>query len=60
MQDKFRPSIKFFDEIVQNSKRLLRAAKLLQLPVIVTEQYPKGLGKTVPELGIEDFGIKPV
>jgi len=43
MQVKFRPSIKHFDEIVQNSNRLLRAAKILEMPVVVTEQYPKGL-----------------
>jgi len=60
MQVKFRPSIKYFDEIVKNSNRLLRAAKILDMPVVVTEQYPKGLGKTVPELGIEEFGIQVV
>jgi len=60
MQVKFRPTIKYFDEIVQNSNRLLRAAKILDMPVVVTEQYPKGLGKTVPELGIEEYGITPV
>ncbi|OXA50677.1 isochorismatase domain-containing protein 2 [Folsomia candida] len=58
MQDKFRPSIKYFDAIVSNSGRLLRAASILDMPVVCTEQYPQGLGKTVPELGIEAYGIK--
>ncbi|XP_043540088.1 isochorismatase domain-containing protein 2-like, partial [Chiloscyllium plagiosum] len=30
-----------------------QAAKLLEIPVIITEQYPRGLGATVPELGAE-------
>jgi len=33
-----------------NQKILIEAAKLLQLKVIVTEQYPKGLGHTIEEL----------
>nr|XP_054756807.1 isochorismatase domain-containing protein 2-like [Lytechinus pictus] len=52
MQEKFRPTIKFFPEIVEVSSRLFRAARILDIPVIVTEQYPKGLGPTVKELGI--------
>lgn len=43
MQEKFRPSIKYFNEIVFNSNRLLQAAKLLNVPVFCTEQYPKGI-----------------
>ncbi|EFO28428.2 hypothetical protein LOAG_00074 [Loa loa] len=42
MQEKFRYSIKYFEEIVQVSKRLIMAAKLLDMKVIATEQYPKG------------------
>ena len=29
---------------------LVEAAQELQIPVLLTEQYPKGLGRTVPEL----------
>lgn len=33
---------------------MYRAAKIMKLPLIVTtEQYPKGLGPTVPEIGID-------
>lgn len=36
--------------VVRNTAILLQAARLLKVPVICTEQYPKGLGSTLPEL----------
>jgi len=37
-------------ELEKNAAVLIRAAKRLELPVVATEQYPKGLGKTLPAL----------
>jgi len=51
MQVKFAPSISYFSEIIETSRRMNELSKILELPTIVTEQYPKGLGPTVPELG---------
>lgn len=51
MQEKFRMNIVHFPEIIHVSRRMFDLAKLLSLPTFVTEQYPKGLGPTVPELG---------
>merc|ERR1711992_487552 len=59
MQVKFAPNIAYFPQIVKNSKRVFGAAQVMDLPVLVTEQYPKGLGPTVPELGIAEANIKP-
>ncbi len=36
--------------VVKNCGILLQAAKLLEIPAIYTEQYPKGLGATLPEI----------
>ena len=58
MQEKFKPNIKFFDEVVANSSRVLKAASVMDIPVLATEQYPKGLGPTVPELGLAEANIK--
>lgn len=50
MQEAFRKIISDFDQIAERISLLVQAAKLLNLPVIVTEQYPKGLGRTVQEI----------
>jgi nicotinamidase-related amidase len=51
VQEAFRPAVQNFDDVVENTRRLMEGAKILGMPVIVTEQYPKGLGRTVDELG---------
>src|SRR5262249_10710024 len=38
------------DSVKRSAKILVEAARLLGAPVLATEQYPKGLGKTVPEV----------
>jgi len=38
------------ERVVANTGHLIAAARLLGVPVVLTEQYPKGLGPTVPEL----------
>jgi nicotinamidase-related amidase len=40
------------DEMVRNLKILLTCARRLGTPILVTEQYPKGLGRTLPELRV--------
>uniref|UniRef100_A0A914Q0K2 Isochorismatase domain-containing protein 1 n=2 Tax=Panagrolaimus TaxID=55784 RepID=A0A914Q0K2_9BILA len=57
LQEKFRNNIKYFPEIVQVTKRLIQASTALDIPIIATEQYPKGLGHLVPELGIKELNI---
>ena len=38
------------DDMVTNVKILASAARRLGVPVLVTEQYPKGLGRSLPEV----------
>ncbi|XP_065776868.1 isochorismatase domain-containing protein 2 [Muntiacus reevesi] len=54
MQEKFRHVV-YFRQIVSVAARMLKVARLLNVPAVLTEQYPQGLGPTVPELGAQDL-----
>jgi nicotinamidase-related amidase len=56
MQDGFR-SYATFEAVAGACSKLVRGARILGVPRIVSEQYPKGLGHTAPEVGIEDEPI---
>lgn len=51
IQERLAPVMKYRDQVIQNTNILVAVATNLGIPVIVTEQYPQGLGKTVPEIG---------
>ena len=38
------------EEVVKNISHLIEACKLLGVPIVITEQYPKGLGSTLEEI----------
>jgi nicotinamidase-related amidase len=48
------------DEMIRNLKLLLTAAKRLGTPVVVTEQYPRGLGRTLTELKVILDDVAPI
>jgi len=50
IQEKLLPPIFQKEQLVRNSQLLIRAAGVLKIPAIVSTQYAKGLGKTVPEV----------
>jgi nicotinamidase-related amidase len=50
IQEKFRPSIPGLEALIERTEILVRSAVRLGIPVLATEQYPKALGNTVPEL----------
>lgn len=50
IQERLAPVMKYKDQVIKNNRLLITAAKEMGFPVIATEQYPKGLGPTVPEL----------
>ena len=60
VQEAFRPAVLDFERVASNAAVLVEGARTLGIPVIVTEQYPKGLGRTVPEVAEHLDGGEPV
>lgn len=50
IQEKLLPPIFHRDQLLRNAQLLIRLAGILDLPVVVTTQYARGLGAVVPEI----------
>lgn len=57
-QEKLMPAMYNKDEFIPRTCMLLEGLRILDVPVIASEQYPKGLGSTVPEIK-EVLGLVP-
>jgi nicotinamidase-related amidase len=53
VQEGFRPYDSFAG-VAASCAKLIATARLLGVPALVSEQYPKGLGHSAPELGLQD------
>ena len=50
IQEKLAPAIVDQESIIAKTAALVQIASAMELPILVTEQYPRGLGATVPAL----------
>lgn len=50
VQEAFRKAVPGFERIAQASGTLVGGAVEMEIPIVCTEQYPQGLGSTVPEV----------
>lgn len=57
LQEKLIPTIESADRIISNSNKLLQAASILGIPVLVSEQYPQGLGNTATSVDVSADAI---
>jgi nicotinamidase-related amidase len=53
VQDGFRPYAAF-EAVARACAKLVEGARVLGVPTLASEQYPKGLGHTAPEVGLQD------
>lgn len=60
IQERLCPALHEAEALVDNSAWLIRVARQLNVPVLVSEQYPKGLGPTVAALQPLLEGVTPV
>ena len=60
VQEAFRPAVRDFDRVAHNAGVLVQGARALGVPVVATEQYPRGLGETVAEVAEHLDGVEPV
>jgi nicotinamidase-related amidase len=62
IQERMLPVIENREELEKNCVTLIKGLKLLNIPIIVTQQYTKGLGMTIPSIldatECEDFHEK--
>lgn len=52
IQEKLFPHISEHDQLARNAEILISGLKILEVPIIVTEQYVKGLGPTISPLAL--------
>lgn len=50
LQARLVPAIAEAPAVVRSCRRIIRACDVLGVPILFTEQYPQGLGPTVPEV----------
>ena len=59
-QERLFPAMHDKEKLLRNVVKLIKGAIVLEIPIILTEQYPKGLGPTIPEIKELIPGIKPI
>lgn len=46
LQDKLLPTVRHHQRVIASARKLLDGVRVFEMPVLATEQYPKGLGQT--------------
>ncbi len=58
VQERFRSAIHDMDTVIRNCDILTRSSELLGIRLIVTEQYPEGLGRTMSDIHVPEGSMR--
>lgn len=50
VQEKLFPRVERITEVLTGMQKMINGSQVFEIPILVTEQYPEGLGKTIPSL----------
>ena len=59
-QERLFPVMHDKERLLRNVQKLIKGAQALGIPIILTEQYPKGLGPTLPEIKELLADVRPI
>jgi nicotinamidase-related amidase len=60
IQERLFPVMHEKEKLLRNVIKLIKGSQVLEIPILLTEQYPKGLGPTLPEIKELLPDVKPV
>ncbi len=60
IQEKLLGKIEENQKVVETTRKMIKFANIVEMPVIVTEQYPRGIGPTVEEIRKEILIFEPI
>lgn len=60
VQEKLMRAMYQRDKLIDNLQKLIKGIQVLGIPVLVTEQYPPGLGATIPEISQLLCNLQPL
>ncbi|HSW40214.1 MAG TPA: hydrolase [Acidobacteriota bacterium] len=60
LQERMLPHVHEHERMLKRIDLLLSAAAVMNVPVLLTEQYPKGLGRTVEEIRLVFPSLQPM
>jgi nicotinamidase-related amidase len=61
VQEAFRKAVPEFEQVARACSTMIHGAEAVGVPILLTEQYPKGLGRTAPEIAESlPAGIEPI